>query len=105
MAFKIQLLADVASVVRGLGDVDKAMEDTAGALDDLARETKQNADKAGDSLEREFSDAFKSVRKDAKKASRDMGADIKDGTRKAGEGFDDLKDEANQSAKEAAASS
>lgn len=104
MAFKIQLLADVASVVRGLGDVDKAMEDTAGALDDLARETKQNADKAGDSLEREFSDAFKSVRKDAKKASRDMGDDIKDGTRKAGEGFDDLKDEANQSAREAAAS-
>lgn len=104
MAFKIQLLADVAGVLRGTKDVAKGLDEVADHLDGLARDTKQNADKAADSLEREFSDALDSVRKDTKDTSRKMGTDLKDGTRTAGEGFDDLKDEAKESAREAAAS-
>ena len=104
MAFKIQLLSDVAGFIRGADDVTKALDDVADSLDDLARDTKQNAGQAADVLEREFSDAMREVRKDTKDTSRKMGHDLKDGTKEAGEGFDDLKDEANQSAKEAAAS-
>lgn len=104
MAFKIQLLSDVAGFIRGTDDVTKALDDVADSLDDLARDTKQNADKAADSLEREFSDAMREVRKETKDTSRKMGDDLKHGTKEAGEGFDDLKDEARDSAKEAAAS-
>ena len=104
MAFKLSLVADVRPWLKGTADVEKSLDDLAGGLDDLARDTKQSADKAGDQLERKFSDAFDAVKKESRTASRKLGDDIKDGTKEAGEGFDDLKDEANQSAKEAAAS-
>ncbi|MFT3832880.1 MAG: hypothetical protein QM711_06105 [Micropruina sp.] len=104
MAFKIQLLSDVAGFLRGTSSVEDALDDVADSLDDLARDTKQNADKAADSLEREFSDALDQVQRETKKTGRKLGDDLKDGTREAGEGFDDLKDEANERAREAAAS-
>ncbi len=104
MAFKLALIADVRSVLKGTADVEKSLDGVADSLDDLARDTKQNADQAADQLERKFSDAFDAVKKESRTASRKLGDDIKDGTKEAGEGFDDLKDEANQSAKEAAAS-
>lgn len=104
MAFKLSLVADVRGWLKGTADVEKSLDEVADSLDDLARDTKQNADQAADALEREFSDAFDKVKKETRDTGRRMGDDLKDGTRKAGEGFDDLKDEANESAREAAAS-
>ncbi|MFT4296530.1 MAG: hypothetical protein QM582_14070 [Micropruina sp.] len=97
-------MSDVRQFLKGTADVEKALDDVAGSLDDLARETAKDADKAGDAIERSFSDALKEVRQETKKTARDMGDDLKRGTKDAGEGFDDLKDEAKDSAKEAAAS-
>jgi len=104
MAFKITLLSDVRSVLRGTSDVEKSLDDVADSLDDLATNTARASDDAGDALERSFRDALDKVKKETKDTSRKMGDDLKDGTREAGEGFDDLKDEAAGSAREAAAS-
>ncbi len=104
MAFKLSLVADVRGWLKGTADVQQSLDDVADGLDDLARDTKANADQAADDLERSFSDAFDKVKRETKTTSKKLGDDLKDGTREAGEGFYDLKDEANQSAKEAAAS-
>lgn len=104
MAFKITLVSDVRSVLRGTDDVTRALEDVSDSLDDLARDTKQNADKAADGLTREFSDAFDKIKTESRTASRKMGDDFKDGADKAGDGLGDFKDEANSTAREAAAS-
>lgn len=104
MAFKISLVSDVREVLRGTKDVEKAFDEVADSLDDLARESKQSADQAGDSIEREFRDALDKVQRETKDTSRRMGDDLKDGAKEAGEGFTDLKDEAKESAREAAAS-
>lgn len=104
MAFKINLLGDARGFLSMTGDVEKALDDVADSLDDLARDTKQNADEAGRQLERGFSDAFDKVRREGKDTSRRMGDDLKHGAKEAGEGFNELGDEAKDSAKEAAAS-
>ncbi len=104
MAFKLSLVADVRPWLKGTADVEKSLDDLAGGLDDLARDTKTNADQAADTLTREFSDAFDKVKTESKQAGRRIGDDVHDGTRKAGEGLDEFKDEANSTAREAAAS-
>lgn len=104
MAFKIQLLSDVAGFLRGTSDVEKALDDVADSLDDLAKETKANADKAADALTRDFTDAFDKVKTESKQASKKLGDGFKDGTDRAGEGLSEFKDEANSTAREAAAS-
>lgn len=104
MAFKIDLLANVAGFLKGTKSVEDELDKVADSLDELARDTKDNADKAADGLEREFSDAFDKVKTEAKDTGRRIGDGIKDGTRKAEDGVDNLKDEAKQSAKETAAS-
>lgn len=104
MAFKLSLVADVRQWLKGAGDVEQSLDQIADGLDDLARDTKTNADKAADSLEREFSEAFDKVKTEGRQASRRMGDDFKAGTKEAGEGLDEFKDEANSTAREAAAS-
>lgn len=104
MPFKLSLVADVRQWLKGTADVEQSLDKLADGLDDLARDTKTNADKAADSLEREFSDAFDKVKTEGRQASRRMGDDFKDGTKEAGEGLNEFKDEANSTAREAAAS-
>lgn len=104
MAFKLSLVADVRQWLKGTADVEQSLDELADGLDDLAKETKDNADKAADALEREFSDAFDKVKTEGRQASRKMGDDFKDGTREAGEGLNEFKAEANSTAREAAAS-
>lgn len=109
--------------------LDDAMKD---AADDIERRSKQAVDdieKIGDEAKttgREIGDrldagakeaesstarlndkaeaAFKRLRDRARDAGRTVGKEISDGTDKAAAGFDDMKDEAFQSGKEAAAS-
>jgi len=104
MPFKLSLVSDVKGWLRGTADVEQSLDDLADGLDDLARDTKQNADKAATALEHEFSDAFDKVKTESKQASKKMGDGFKDGTREAGEGLNEFKDEANSTAREAAAS-
>lgn len=104
MAFKFELLANVAGFLKGAGDVEQAVDDVAGSLDDLARDSQTSADKASDALERKFTDALEAVQAEAKETGRKLGNDVHDGTKRAGDGMDDLKDEAKQSARETAAS-
>lgn len=104
MAFKITLLSDVRAFLKGTADVEKSLDDVASSLDDLARETKQNADQAGDALAREFSDAFDKVKTESRTAGKRIGDDMHDGTRKAKDGIEEFGDEANSTAREAAAS-
>lgn len=104
MAFKISLLSDVAGFLKGTKSVEDALDDVADSLDDVARETAADAEKAAETLEREFKDAFDAVKTEAKQAGRKVGDEVRDGTRKAGDGFDDMKGEAQQTTREVAAS-
>lgn len=104
MAFKLSLVADVRSWLKGTADVEQSLEDIADSLDQLATDTAHSADDAGDRLERRFRDAFDEVKAEAKQAGRRVGDDLRDGTRRAEDGMDELADEANSTAREAAAS-
>lgn len=111
MPINIDFLANVGRFLRGTEDVETALEDVADSLDDLAREASDasleepltDAAKAGDRLERKFSDLAEAAR-DTGRAGKRIGDDMQDGTRRAAQGVDDLKEEAGQSAREAAAS-
>lgn len=104
MPFKLSLVTDVRSWLKGTADIEQSLEDVADSLDDLARDTARDAEQASDQLEKSFSQAFDTVARDAKQAGRKLDDGISDGARKAEEGLDELKDEASQSAREAAAS-
>lgn len=104
MAFKIQLLSDVAGFLKGTKSVEDALDEVADSLDEVARQTEQDAEKAAAILEQEFKAAFDSVKTEAKQAGRKVGDDLDDGAKKAGDGIQGLKEEAGQSAREMAAS-
>lgn len=100
MAFKISLVSDVRGWLKGTRQIEDSLDDIADDLDDLGRES---ADEAR-TLERKFSDAFREIADRARTTGRGIGDDIHDGTRHAKAGMDELSDEANQTAREAAAS-
>lgn len=115
---RLSFLSDVADFLRGTRNVEDALEevtdaleevtdagkdtgrDTARALDQVADEADEDADK----VKRSFRDSFDTVRDKSREAGRGIGKNIKDGTDTAAEGMKDLKEEAGQSAREAAAS-
>lgn len=104
MAFKLSLVSDVRSWLKGTEDVEKSLDHLADALDGLAADTEADASKAADALKREFTDAFDKVKTEAKTTSRKMGDDINAGTRHATQGVQDFKQEAHSSLRETAAS-
>ncbi len=118
MAFKLSLISDVRSAVKGAGDVAKALEDTADVLDDVARDASKTGDKVGDELrdgarqaeqsgeklERTFRDALDAVKRDSKKVGDDLGDNVKRGARDAERAVDSFKDEARQNFAETASS-
>lgn len=89
MALKLDILANTRQLISEMRKGSASVEDISDALDDMAKE----GDQAGDKLEASFRD----MARNAKRA----GDDVKTGV---GGGLRDLKDEAGQSGREAAAS-
>ena len=96
MAINVDLVADASKAIKEAGKFGKSLEDVADDLEDLGT--------AGKSIDDKVGDAFRSVAKDAKTAGKSIGDDVKRGTDKAGEGFDEMKSEAAGTARESAAS-
>lgn len=102
----IPITGDAREFIRETKNVEEALEDVADSLDDMTRDTKQGADKAeravGD-LEDTFRDAARRA-KDVGDAGDDAGDKVRKGMKRAEEGVEEFKDEAQSTAKEAAAS-
>ncbi|WIF20477.1 tape measure protein [Arthrobacter phage Berka] len=128
MAVTVELVADVADVVRGAGDVSKKFEDVSDSLIDMAREAKDSSRKveaaledAGDST-RKIDDGLKdsgaaaqAFEDKARKALKNMSAaagnesgkvakETKEGFDKGGESVETFKDEAKSNLSEVASS-
>lgn len=96
MAINIDLVADVKGVIKGTDRISDALDDVADDLKDLGKD--------GDKLEDKVSSAFKGMADNARKAGKDIGREVKDGTEKAGDGLKDMRDESVSTARESAAS-
>lgn len=106
MPIKIDFLANVRDFLRGTADADEALDDVASSLDDMADAAKtggRDAERSVDDLESSFRDAARRA-KDLGDAGRDAGRDVDRGMRTAEDGVEEFKDEANSTAREAAAS-
>lgn len=97
---QVPIVADVAQAITGVRSLGDEFDKVADSLDTVADESKDT----GRELERRFSDAFDSVRRDSRRTGDDIGDNVKRGTDRATDGVNDLAQEAGQSAKEAAAS-
>lgn len=86
MGLQIDIAANTRAAVRGMGDLEKALDENADALTDLARD----GDRAGDKLETTFRDMVRDADK-AGRAMRDVGDD-------AHKGFDKTAKSAKQAA-------
>lgn len=104
MPFKLTLVSDVRSFLKGTQDVEKGLDQVADSLDQLASDTQTSAKDAADALSREFSESFDKVKTEAKTTGRKVGDELKDGTRRASQGVSEMGDEAKSSAREMAAS-
>lgn len=118
MAFKLELISDVKSFLRGTGDVGKALDDVADSLDDVARDAGTTSSKVGrelgnvesdakgaaDTLERRFRDAFDDVKSNSAKSFDAVGDNAKRGSNRAGEATGAFKDEAKANFAETASS-
>jgi hypothetical protein len=111
---KIDFLADASRFLRGTKDVEGALDQVAGSLDDVARDSSKMSDKLDDGakdgersvdrLNATFRELAAAGRDEGRKAGQGLGDGVRDGTRRAEEGVNNLKDEAKQSARESAAS-
>lgn len=117
MAINVDLVADASTAIKEAGKFGDALEDVADELKAVGTAGKSIDDKVGDAFEsiqkeakttgktvEDAGDAFRSLAKDAKKAGDSIGDDVRKGTDKAGEGFDEMKSEAAGTAREAGAS-
>ena len=77
MPFKFSLLTDVSDVVRGMAQVEDALEETADVLDDLGDDAQRSARKLEDGFEQ------------AGRAADDLGDDAQRSARKLEDGFED----------------
>lgn len=118
--FVINALLNASRFLRGVKDMDDALDDLEGALEDaqdevdrldrdgekafenVADATDDAADEAN-TLEKRLRDV-RDAAKDAGKAGDDAGDDIRSGFKRAEGGLSEFKDEANSTAREAAAS-
>lgn len=111
----ISLIADVTSFLRGITQSEKALDDTADSLDDLARDAARAGDRAGDGLadgvqdgtdrvETSFRDMARAASRYSKDAGDDLGREVDRGAHEASEGLDTLNENAGSNAKEVAAS-
>lgn len=106
MPIKIDFLANVRDFLRGTDDAEDALDDVADSLDDMADAAKKGgreAERSVDDLEDSFRDAARRA-KDLGDAGKDAGREVERGMKDAEDGVEELKDEANSTAREAAAS-
>ncbi|OJU42017.1 MAG: hypothetical protein BGN97_04485 [Microbacterium sp. 69-10] len=106
MPIKIDFLANVRGFLKGTDDVDDALDDVADSLDDMADAAKKggrDAERSVEKLEDNFRDAARRA-KDLGDSGKDAGRDVKRGMDDASEGVEEFRDEANSTAREAAAS-
>lgn len=96
----INFLSDVRDFLRGTDDVEEALDDVVDSLETVAKEGDQAAEKLADS----FKDNLKEASRAAREAGDGIGNDLNRGTKRAQEGLGELRDEANSTAKESAAS-
>jgi hypothetical protein len=92
----LNVLGNFRDFIRGTQDTERALDDVADSLDDVGRD----GQKSGDKLERSFRDLADA----AKDTGRDIGKSTEDGFDRAKRGAQEFKDEANSTAREAAAS-
>jgi len=92
----INFLADVRDFLKGTKNVEDSLDDVADSLDDVAKEGEQSTDK--------MADGFRELAKASRKTGDDVGDNMKRGFNRAEEGAQNFKEEANSTAKEAAAS-
>jgi hypothetical protein len=120
--FKLSLVPDVGPFVAGMAKAEKSLDDTADALDDLARDAQRKgrdagqdiakgidtgADKATDSVDdltASFADMARAGAKASRETGDDIGKNVKRGTDDAESGLDSFKEEAAGTARETAAS-
>lgn len=96
MALRIDIAANTRQAQKDVKDLGKSLDTVSDSLDDVARDS----DKAAGKLESSFRDMVRA----SEKTGRDIGRNMDDGFDKAKQGADEFKDEANSTAKEAAAS-
>lgn len=96
----INFLSDVRDFLRGTSDVEEALDDVVDSLEDVSKD----GDKAAEKLADSFKDNMKEVSRAAREAGDGIGSDLNRGTKRAKEGLGELRDEANSTAKESAAS-
>ena len=106
-AIAINILSNVREAVRGVDNVADALEDAEGRMRDLTKE----GDTASDRMEADFRKTAQAADAASDKARsvwrqffRGLGGDSDDATQKVKGGFDEVKSEASQSGREAAAS-
>lgn len=99
MALSIDIAANTRAAQRDVKDLSRALDDTSDALDDMARD----GAKAGDKLEGSFRDMIRAAGR-ADDAVSKIGDSSRKAFDKASEGADEFRDEANSTAREAAAS-
>jgi polyhydroxyalkanoate synthesis regulator phasin len=118
MPIQIRFLAQVSNFLKGTTSVEKALDEVADSLDDVAKDSARSADdmaddfkdaakdvdKATDKLERGFKDLADSAKKAGNDAGDGIAKGVKAGTKKAEAGLDDLKSESGSTARESAAS-
>jgi hypothetical protein len=118
----IDIAANVRDFQRGTKDVERALDDVGGRLDDLARDTARSSERAGDALgdgitdgakegersveqlETSFRELARGVQRESSAAGKDLGTNVRRGTDDAKEGLGEFRDEANSTARESAAS-
>lgn len=96
MAISLDLVADASKAIKEAGKLGDALEDIGDDLKDVGKD--------GATIDDKVSEAFRNMGKDAKKAGKSIGDDVRDGTDKAKEGLSEMADESAGTAREAAAS-
>ncbi|GAB2474380.1 hypothetical protein [Xylanimonas ulmi] len=100
--FKMQFVADVAPFLRGTKDVEGALGDVAGALDDLARDATKSGGKAADAMD-QVGEAADTAARDVDRASDTASDSLKgigDGAKSAAKEVDAQTDKAADSVEE-----
>ncbi|WP_433586365.1 hypothetical protein [Microbacterium hydrocarbonoxydans] len=102
----IPITGDARDFVKETKNVEDALDDVADTLDDVTRDTKRGADQAERAID-DLADTFRDAQKRAKDlgdAGDRAGDDVRKGMKRAEDGVEEFKDEANSTAREAAAS-
>lgn len=114
MPIQIDFLANTAKFLRGTKDAEGALEDVSSSLDDVARDSKKNADRMADGftdagkdidrsnerLERSFSDLSRAAKSETQEGARAMSRNFEQGTSNAKRDLKQLGNEAKQNASE-----